>query len=596
MNDLKFRFKILFCIFAVIILAIIVKLYILSVGRYDYYNSLSVENTIKTETLVPIRGQILDRNNTPLAINELGFTLFLKTRLNDLALQTELDLIKLHIVDADIELLKNKYKQFNSIYRRIPVNLIDFIPYSQMQVIHSSLIQSKNIIISPTTKRYYPNSTSASHIIGYIGASDVKDIYLDPISKYTKIIGKQGLEKQYNKFLQGELGYKKIQVNSLNQQLKIIDEKPALSNNDMKVSLDMRLQELIDDIFKDKNGAAIIMDSTNGEILAAGSYPEYDINDFVNGISSKKYKLLLENPHNPLINKIINGQYPPGSVVKMGMGLAFLEYAGVNERTKIDTPYSINVAGHNFRDWKIGGHGESDLIKAIRESVDVYFYKLSQIAGIGNIANVMKQMGFGELSGVDLPYENSGVFPTPEWKMRSKSQRWVMGDTIVSSIGQGSFLATPMQVARYTALIASGKLVKPHFAKVLGSEEIDYEPEDVLNNFQKSNLGFLREGMYQVCSNPKGTAFYVARGSKVKIACKTGTAQVVGIPQDVVRRQKEDEMAYFRRSQAWISAFIPYNNPKYVVTILVEHGGSGGRNGPLLVQIVNKMHELGYVK
>ncbi len=595
MNKVSTSFKILYSIFGIFFFILIVKLYILTIARHDYYDKLSSENTIKTEVLIPTRGQILDRNNEPLAINELGFSLSLKNRLSDDELIKEIDFIGTHIIDIDKDELYAIYKKFNSIYRRTPVTLVEFIPYAQMQIIYAIMSQEKNIVITPTTKRFYPNNSSAAHIIGYIGASDAKDRENEPISKYTKIIGKQGIEKQYNTFLQGQLGFKTIQVNSFNQQLRLIEEVQATSNNDMKVSLDMRLQEKLDSIFSDLNGAAIIMDSRNGEILAAGSYPEYNINDFIGGISHKKYKELLENPYKPLINKLINGQYPPGSVIKMGMALAFLEFTNTTEKTVISTPPFIEINKHKFRDWKAGGHGSADLYKAIRESVDVYFYKLSQIAGINNIATMMNKMGFGIKTGVDLPYENAGNFPTPEWKMRNYSQQWYIGDTIVTSIGQGSFLATPMQVARYTALIANNKLVTPHFAKELGGVPTNMPSKDVLSDFEKSKLPALRLGMYQVCSDPLGTAYRVTRGSKVKLACKTGTAQVVGISQDVIKRKKEVDMEYWHRSQSWITAFLPYENPKYVITILIEHGGGGSRGGPLLVQLANSMYDLGYI-
>ena len=596
MKKIPQSFKILYAIFGIIFAAIIIKLYVLAVARHEYYNKLSVANTIKTEILVPTRGQILDRNNEPLAINELGFTLALKNRLSNEELERELAFIAKHIIDVDIEELHAVYNKFNSIYRRTPVTLIDFVPYAQMQIVYAAMIQEKNIIITPTTKRFYPNNSSAAHVIGYIGASDVKDREQDRVSRYTKIIGKQGLEKYYNEFLQGQLGEKIIQVNSLNQQLRLIDEKPATSNNDMKVSLDMRLQEKLDSIFSEHNGAAIIMNAHNGEILAAGSYPEYNINDFVGGISHKKYKALLDNPYKPLINKLISGQYPPGSVIKMGMALAFLEFTDTTEKTIVTTPPFIEVNKHKFRDWKAGGHGSADIYKAIRESVDVYFYKLSQIAGISNLAFIMNKMGFGQKTGIDLPYENMGIFPTPEWKMKNYSQQWYVGDTIVTSIGQGSFLATPMQIARYTALIASGKLVTPHFAKELGGVPTKMPIQDVLTKFEYSKLPALRLGMYQVCSDPLGTAYRVTRGAKVSIACKTGTAQVVGISQDAVTRKRESDMDYWHRSQSWITAFLPYENPKYVITILIEHGGGGGRGGPLLVQLANALHDLGYVR
>lgn len=590
------NFRILYAIFGIVSIILLTKIYILAIARHEYYNKLSIENTIKKEVLVPTRGQILDRNNEPLAINELGFSLALKNGLKSKELIKELQFIQSYILDVDIDMLKSVYNKTTSVYRRMPVTIIDFIPYAQMQVIYPAMLQHQNIIITPTTKRFYPNNSSASHVIGYIGASDPKDTQDDQTSKYTKVIGKQGLEKQYNSFLQGQLGYRKIQVNNLNQQLKLIEEVQPTSNNDMKVSLDMRLQEKLDEVFNGHNGAAIIMDAHNGEILAAGSYPEYDVNDFIGGISHAKYKTLLEDPYKPLINKLISGQYPPGSVVKMGMGLAFLQFADITESTIISTPPYIEINKHKFRDWKPGGHGSADLYKAIRESVDVYFYKLSQIAGIGNMASIMNKLGFGEKTGIDLPYENSGIFPTPEWKMKTTSQQWYIGDTIQTSIGQGSFLATPMQVARYTALIASGKLVTPHFAKELGGNPVDMPVSDVLSKFEKSKLPALRLGMYQACSDPAGTAHRATQGTKIKLSCKTGTAQVVGISQDTIKRMKESDMEYWKRSQSWITAFFPYENPKYVITILIEHGGGGGKGGPLLVQLANKMYDLGYVK
>lgn len=592
----KFRVRILFFVFGIICLIIIAKLYILSIERHNFYNKLSIDNTIKTEILIPIRGHILDRNNEPLAINELGFQVLIKTRLSEKKLRSELSMIKNHIIDIDEDELYEKYMKSNSIFMRSPIVLIDFLPYAQMQTIYSSLMQSSNITLSPTTKRFYPNNSSASHVIGYIGASDKNDAQNNIVSKYTKIIGKQGLEKQYNTFLQGELGYKKIQVNSLNQQLNVLDEKKATSNNYIKTSIDIRLQEVLDELFATHNGVGIIMDSTNGEILAAGSYPEYDINDFIDGISSEKYKNLLENPHKPLINKFINGQYPPGSVVKMGMALSFLEFAGINEKTVIDTPGFITIANRKFRDWKPNGHGKSDLIKSIRESVDVYFYKLSLITGISNMYNTMSTLGFGKKTEIDLPYENKGIFPTPEWKIKNKNEQWYIGDTIVTSIGQGFFLVTPMQIARYTALLASGKLVTPHFVKNLGDQELEFKTENVLSDFQKSKLPYLRTGMKEVCQSPLGTAYSHTKNSKVSIACKTGTAQVIGISQDVVKRDIEDDLDYFSRSQGWITAFLPVKNPKYVITILIEHSGSGSRAGPLLVRLVNELYKLGYVK
>ncbi|PAF46617.1 penicillin-binding protein 2 [Helicobacter sp. 12S02634-8] len=596
MKKLDIRYKILLSLFIIVWLVLITKIFVLTIKSHQYFEKLAQRNTIKKEILIPSRGQILDRNHTPLAINDVGFSILLSPSLKDKDLQTEAGIIQSFFPDINPSEIIKTYKKQDSLYNHTPIKVINFIPYAQIQKIYAQIIQYPNISIEPATKRLYPNNTSGSHIIGYVGAADRTDIKDDPTSKYTNIIGKTGLEKEYNSFLQGQIGYRIVAVNALNQELEILEEQKPEIENDLILSLDMRLQKIADSEFQDKEGAVIVMDIQSGEIIAAGSYPEYNLNDFVGGISYEKWNALRENVYNPLLNKLVNALYPPGSVVKMGMALAFLEYAGINENTKIDTPAYIELGGRKFRDWKPTGHGKSDLFKAIRESVDVYFYKLSQNAGINNIANVLRQMGFGEKTGIDIPNEFIGIVPDPEWKMKRYGKVWYTGDTVVTSIGQGAFLVTPMQIARYTALIAGGKLPTPHFAKMFGNKSSDYVSQDVLNNFQKSKLPVLQKAMYEACSLPGGTAYSRTRGSKAPLACKTGTAQVVQIPQEIKTRVKESQMAYFRRSHAWITGFVPYKNPKYVITVLLEHGQSGGKGGPILVKMANALYDYGYLK
>ena len=212
------------------------------------------------------------------------------------------------------------------------------------------------------------------------------------------------------------------------------------------------------------------------------------------------------------------------------------------------------------------------------------------------MTSVLRQLGLGEKTGIDVPNEFIGIVPTPEWKLRRYGEQWYMGDTIITSIGQGAFLVTPMQIARYTALFATGFLPTPHLIKNMGQKSISIAPKDVLSDFQKSKLAPIATGMYQVCNDPNGgTAYWRTRESKVTLACKTGTAQVVSIPQDQHRRIKEEDMEYFHRSHGWITAFLPYNNPKYVITILVEHGGSGSANGEILSNLANALYDYGYV-
>lgn len=596
MKKLNIRYKIAIGFFAIVWIVLLTKIFVLTIRSHQYFETLAQRNMTKKEVLIPARGQILDRNGEPLAINELGFSISFVPLLKNDNLNEQINFIQSFFPSVNGSDITKTYKKQNSIYNHSPIKVVDYIPYADMQKIYPQIIQNPNILIQPATKRLYPNNLSASHIIGYVGSADENDIVQDPVSKYTGIIGKTGLEKEYNSFLQGQIGYKIVAVNAFNQELEILEEKKPQTQNDLILSIDMKLQKIADEEFAGKSGSVIVMDVHTGEILVAGSYPEYNLNDFVGGISYKKWNALREDIYNPLLNRFVNALYPPGSVVKMGVGLALLEYAGINENTKIDTPGYIELGGRKFRDWKAAGHGKSDLLKALRESVDVYFYKLSQNAGMTNIASVLKEIGFGEKTGVDLPNEFVGIVPDPEWKMKRYGRMWYTGDTVVTSIGQGAFLVTPMQIARYTALLASGKLPTPHFAKTFGKEDANIEAKDVLSDFQKSKLGVLQKGMYEACSTPGGTAYSRTRGSKVKIACKTGTAQVVQIAQEIKVRIKESDMEYFHRSHGWITGFVPYRNPRYAITVLIEHGQSGGRGGPILVRMANALYDNGYLK
>ena len=593
---MNIRFKITIVFFIFVWLIILLRLWVITGINHEYYTKYAQKNATKVDVLMPARGQILDRNHEPLAINELGFAIAITPRLKSATLQEQIQILTHYFPSLDSQKLTKTYTNANTPYNHSPIVVVDFLTYREIQHSYTYLKQSPYIVIIPTSKRFYPNEYSASHIIGYVSKANQKDMAQNPLSFYTKRIGKMGIESQYNDFLQGEPSYKKTQIDALHREVRVLEEPKQLKQNNLTLTLDLHLQELIDSEFSQKEGAVIVLDVHNGEILAAGSYPEYNLNDFIGGISTQKWRNLLEDPHYPLVNKLIAGQYPPGSVVKMAMGLAFLEFGNITENTIIETPCFIELGGRKYRDWKCG-HGSADLFKAIKSSVDVYFYKLSMIVGISNISTVLSQMGFGKKTGVDIPHEKSGVIPTPEWKLRAKGESWVMGDLINTSIGQGYFLVTPMQVARYTALIASGKLVTPHFAKSFNQTPIQYPTKDILSAIQKQKLGVLRKGMYQVCNSADGgTAYWRTRGAKVPIACKTGTAQVTGIPQDMKTRIKEHEMEYFERSHAWITAFVPYNNPKYAITIMLEHGGSGGSGGPILVNIVNKLYDLGYIR
>jgi penicillin-binding protein 2 len=362
----------------------------------------------------------------------------------------------------------------------------------------------------------------------------------------------------------------------------------------LQITIDSRLQEYIHDLFKDQAGAAVVM-KTNGELLATVSYPSYDPNMFVTGISQKQWDEIRFDFDHPFTNKFINGMYPPGSVIKMGVGLAMFDAGDINEHTTTYCTSNFKINDYPFRCWKEEGHGKTDFNKAIRESCDDYFYKNSIKTGINKIAQVLRSVGLGEKTGIDLPNESYGTIPDIPWKHRRYNQRWYMGDTVNSSIGQGYMLVTPMQIAKHTAFLATDALPVPRYvnkeesnATVIQSQMAERNPRAMIA---------IRKAMREVAAHHKGTAHWYTRKSKVDIAAKTGTAQVVSIPQDEKKRMEESELEYYHRSHAWLTTYGPYDDPQVVVSVVVEHGGHGGEAaGPMISKIYNWLLKQGYIK
>ncbi len=593
------RLKIVIAFFLLVWLLLLSRLYFLTIKSNSYYEALAKQNMIKTEWIIPVRGEIFDRNGMPLAINTIGFKILLPPHLSYTKkryLQTLLQKIKSDFSDLNMTKMLRRYTKKDSFYNHDYIEVVRFLPYQKVLPKFSDLHMNPDIKIEPTFKRYYPYKTIASHVIGYVSKTNKKEAQKDRVAKVTGIIGKNGIEKFYNRYLEGELGYKKLKVTAFNEEIAVLEQKPPVQNRNLYLTLDLRLQKYIQELFQKRAGVVIVMDARDGAILAAGSFPEYDINMFVSGISRQRWRELITDLNHPFTNKIINGLYPPGSTIKPGVGLAFLDSRKISAYTPFYCNGAVELGHRKFRCWKATGHGEVRLIKAIRESCDVYFYEGSLRVGIDKIAHDMRRMGFSKKSGVDLPNEFIGVFPDKNWKKRRYNLPWYKGETLVSAIGQGYDLATPMQIARYTALLATGKLPTPHFAKRFENGAYKAKVEDVLTPLQKRELPIIQRGMYEVCNHPKGTATRHIT-TNVPIAGKTGTAQIIGIPQDEKKRMKEEELAYFTRSHAWLTTFAPYRKPRYVVTVLVEHGGHGGSAaGPIVSKIYDKMVQLGYLK
>ncbi|MCR6573240.1 penicillin-binding protein 2 [Campylobacter insulaenigrae] len=579
------------------------RVYYISIKSNVYYDEIAKQNAIKTLPLAPDRGQILDTKGRPLAVNKLGFSVSIKPYLyikkqNRELLDKELQVIVDTFPDQNFTKLKKNYIKVDSYYNQDYIEIIPFIGYDDMIKHFTKLNLRENMQIKSTTQRFYPYESLASHVIGYVGKANLNDMNENEIARLTSYAGRSGIERYYNEILQGVKGEKVSKVNALNKEIEELSYKKPSSSN-IVLSIDLDLQEYLAQIFEGLSGAAIVMDVKTGSVLAAGSFPEYDLNPFVVGITQEEWSKLSNDLNHPFTNKLINGLYPPGSVVKMGTALAFLNSQKINEHQKFLCDNNFELGGRKFRCWKPTGHGYIDMNGAIRESCDVYFYKGALEVGIDFISATFERMGFGTKTGIDLPNEFIGTVPSKLWKQQKYNQPWYQGETLNTSIGQGDFLATPMQVAKFTAMIATSKSVTPHFLKSIddNTTKIIFDNnESVFSTFELAKLPLLRRSMYEVANEEGGTTSRYLKKSPVTIAAKTGTAQVVGISQSEKKRIKEEELEYFFRSHAWITSYAPYEKPQYVVVVLIEHGKSGSSTGgPMLLKIYQKLIELGYI-
>ncbi len=593
------RIKIAVGIFIVILFILIGKIYYISVKSHALYLQIAKNNIVKTEDIPPLRGIIRDNHGIALAVNKLGFAIELKPHLSKKAklkiLEKKIDkLIKL-FPKLKKEKLKKEYLKKDSAYVHKYIKIIRYMPYNDIIPYFSELSLDDDIKIAPASKRYYPYGNILSHVLGYVAKANIKDVREDFVANLTGFTGKSGVEKYYNKYLEGNAGKKISEVSAYNKEVKVLKKIKPIKEN-ITLSIDVKLEEYISKLFNGKSGAIIVMNIQDGSILSAGSYPGFDPNKFVNGISFKEWKKISTDFNHPFTNKLTNGLYPPGSIVKPGVGLAFLDSKYINKNTIFYDPGYIELGNRKFRCWKKEGHHKVNIVKAIRESCDVYYYKGSLKVGIDNISKVLEKFGFGQKTGVDLANESKGILPSRKWKLERYGKPWFQGETIITSIGQGYFLVTPMQIAKYTAMIASGHTVTPHFIKQIGKKAIVFKNKPIFSKKEKRYIKIIRKAMYEVCNSPHGTATNYLT-TKITLAGKTGTAQVVGIPQEEKKRMKENELTYYKRSHAWLTTYGPYKHPKYVVTVLVEHGGHGGHAaGEIVSKIYDKLYDLGYIK
>jgi len=589
----------LFSIF--LILVLLSRLVYLQFFEFNHFSTLSDNNRVRLSPIVPNRGLIYDRNGVVLAENRPLYQLEIIPEQVKNMQETLFELGR--IVDLDESTLKRFAKQLKRSHKFEAVPLRTKLSDEEVAKLAVNRHRFPGVEVNARLGRYYPMGESMAHVVGYVGRIDEAELKRVDQTNYkgSTHIGKTGLERYYESQLHGLVGYKNIEVNVQGRELRVLDKIPPVPGNNIWLTLDARLQVVAEKGLEDYNGSVVVMQPHTGEILAMASMPSFDPNLFVHGISYKNYKKLRDSPDRPLFNRSIMGQYPPGSIVKPLMGLGGLESKSIGYKEEIDCKgsFMLPTDDRKYRDWKKQGHGHVDMNKSIEQSCDVYYYELAYRMGIDRIYAFLHKFGLGEKTGVDLLGERSGLLPSREWKKRARGKIWFPGETVITGIGQGYMLTTPLQLASSTSILAMrGKRLQPHLLAQIdesssGEKRVPTWPEHeavVLN--RKANWQHSIDGMISVVHGSRGTARSSGYRLPFQMAGKTGTAQVFGIAQDA--EYDEETTAKRLQDHALFVAFAPQDDPKIVVAVIAENGGHGSSvAAPIARRVIDEWIRIG---
>ena len=565
-----------------LMLLLIARLVKLQVLEHAHFTTLSLDNRVKLQPLPPTRGLIYDRNGVILAQNLPAYSLEITPeRVNDMS-ETLQQLAKIvTISDKDLqrfERLRSQRRRFDSVPIRVRLD--------EQEVARFSVNRHRfpGVEIEAKLLRDYPLGPRTAHVLGYVGRINERELQIIDNSAYsgTSHIGKTGVEKTYEQELHGKVGVQQVEVNALGRVIRVLESEPPTPGQDLYLSLDAELQQVTMEAFGEENGAAVAIDPRTGQLLALVSNPGFDPNLFVEGISPEDYNALQNSEDNPLFNRALRGQYPPGSTIKPFVGLAGLETSVVSLGQQKFCPgfYQLPGHSHRYRDWKRGGHGLMNLTDAVTQSCDVYYYDLAQQLGVDRLSEFLDRFGFGRRTGVDITGELGGLLPSRDWKKRARRAPWYPGETLIMGIGQGYFLSTPLQLAHATATLASnGMLQRPQVVDAIKSHDSEQPkpllraPAVLLPQDNVQHWHDVIEAMTQVVEGRRGTAKRI-RTDSYRIAGKTGTAQVFTVKQD--EEYDEEKVAKKMRDHALFVAFAPIEDPAIAVAVIVENGGHGG--------------------
>lgn len=562
-------------------LVVFSRLYFLQIVSAKRYKRLSDNNSLSNKVILPQRGKILDKTGQIIAFNERVFRLNIIPEQSKNINQVLAKIQKLiNLTDYEINKAKKAIKESPKFYS-VPIK--DIISFKQAAIIEFNIPSLPGVYVDVGLERKYPFKDGGSHLLGYVSAVSKENLYKykDPMFKVPGFkIGKRGLEEFFNNKLIGKSGIKQLEVNATGRAVKKVAEFNAQDGKDVKITLDYHIQNLVKEKLKDYAGSLVLLNAKNGEVLSAVSNPSFDNNDFVNGINEEKWKELLENPRRPLLNRALNGQYSPASTFKMIVALAALCEKEITKDFKVTCHGKMRLGRRYFHCWKKHGHGTLNMQQAIASSCDIYFYKLGKKLGIDRIAKYAKIMGLGEQLDFEL-FNNKGIVPTRLWKRIRTKTKWQGGDDLVSAIGQGYLLSTPLQLAVMAARLGTGKKVSP---TITAGRNLKFKDLEI----DQQKLAEVQKGMQMVTGDRRYGTAYWRRSRKYTVWGKTGTAQVISKRVDT-KKIKLKDIPYEERTNALYVAFFEHDKHPLALSLVLEHAGSGSKAAGIANKLLDEI-------
>lgn len=588
--DYQRRIHVLAVFIGFFFLILIARVWYLQILKGSYFKERSEKQRMRIQRVLSPRGEFVDRNGVVLVDTKPGFNVTLVLEDVQNLPETLSRFSSLLGIPSERFFETIKVARENGVRSFQPIRLLSNVDWETVALIEVNQMKLGGIAISPEPLRNYRYAELCSHLFGYMGEINRSELKSDLFKDYRMgdVIGKTGLEKVLEGSLKGMDGVRQVEVNSLGRIIEQVSHQPPAPGNRIVLTIDYDLQKVLEEAFGDASGAGVVLNPTNGEVLALASRPVYDPNLFSGGIAKDEWNELLFDPKHPLTNKAIFGQYPPGSVFKIVVAVAALEEHLVTPQETITCRGYISFGKRRYRCWKRYGHGTVDLHKAMVESCDVYFYEMGQRLGIDKISEYAKNLGLGSVTRINLEGEKAGLIPSREWKRRTLGEPWYPGESLSVAIGQGYNLVTPIQIASLIAAVANGGTIyrpKP-IQRIENYQGIALEefPAEVRFDVPISSktLNFVQNALEGVVSDKHGTGGR-ARIRGVRVAGKTGTAQVVRMKQD---EEENETLPEKYQDHALFVAFAPVEQPELAMAVLVEHGGHGGATAAPIAQKV----------